>query len=43
LYYESTRNRNIKKKFSEVLLTGLAEDGGLYVPKKWVKFSNKDF
>ena len=43
MYYESTRNRNIKKKFSEVLLTGLAEDGGLYVPKKWVKFSNKDF
>ena len=43
MYYESTRNRNIKKNFSEVLLKGLAEDGGLYIPKKWVKFSNKDF
>ena len=43
MYYESTRNRNEKKKFSEVLLSGLAKDGGLYIPKKWIKFSNKDF
>ena len=32
MYYESTRNNKLKKKFSEVLLEGLAGDGGLYVP-----------
>jgi len=42
LYYESTRNNKLKKKFSEVLLEGLAGDGGLYVPKKWPKVSKKE-
>ena len=43
MYYESTRNNKLKKKFSEVLLEGLAGDGGLYVPKKWPKVSKKEF
>jgi len=42
LYYESTRNNKLKKKFSEVLLLGLAEDGGLFIPKKWPKVSKKE-
>ena len=42
LYYESTRNNKLKKKFNEVLLQGLADDGGLYVPKKWPKVSKKE-
>ena len=43
MYYESTRNNKLKKKFCEVLLEGLADDGGLYVPKKWPKVSKKEF
>jgi threonine synthase len=31
--YISTRNKNNKKSFCEVLLEGLAEDGGLFVPE----------
>jgi threonine synthase len=42
LYYESTRNNKLKKKFCEVLLEGLADDGGLYVPKKWPKVTKKE-
>ena len=43
MYYESTRNNKIKKSFKEVLLTGLSDDGGLYIPKKWPKVSKKEF
>jgi len=42
LYYESTRNNKLKKTFSEVLLLGLADDGGLFIPKKWPKVSKKE-
>ena len=42
MHYESTRNNKIKKTFSEVLLLGLAEDGGLFVPKKWPKISKNE-
>jgi len=42
VYYESTRNNKIKKSFNDVLIEGLAEDGGLFVPKKWPKISNKE-
>ncbi|RAP34223.1 threonine synthase [Candidatus Marinamargulisbacteria bacterium SCGC AG-439-L15] len=31
--YHSTRSKNIKKTFSEVILEGLAADGGLFVPE----------
>ncbi len=33
--YVSTRGRAPELGFEEVLLTGLARDGGLYVPAKW--------
>jgi len=40
--YISTRN-NIKEfNFSEVFLKGLADDGGLYVPKSLKKYSKEE-
>lgn len=32
LYYKSTRNSDLKVTASEAILTGLAPDGGLFVP-----------
>ncbi|MTI18656.1 threonine synthase [Rhodobacteraceae bacterium RKSG542] len=37
--YVSTRGEAPELNFSEVLLTGLARDGGLYVPKEWPQLS----
>ncbi len=41
--YISTRGRAPALGFSEVLLAGLAPDGGLYVPETWPRFSLADF
>jgi threonine synthase len=35
LRYESTRGRAPARTFADVLLAGLAPDGGLYVPAEW--------
>ena len=40
--YISTRGEKKKLNFSDILLLGLARDGGLYIPQKWPKFSAKD-
>ncbi len=40
--YVSTRGEAPELGFEEVLLTGLAEDGGLYVPKTLPRFSRED-
>jgi len=40
--YVSTRDQAPKLAFDEVLLTGLARDGGLYVPEVWPQFSAAD-
>ena len=40
--YVSTRSAAPKLNFEDVLLTGLAVDGGLYLPEKWPKFSKND-
>jgi len=40
--YISTRGSSPKLNFSEVLLGGLAPDGGLYLPEYYPKFSNSD-
>ena len=37
--YKSTRGNSSKVGFSEVLLGGLAPDGGLYMPKEFPKFT----
>lgn len=40
--YISTRGKAPKLSFDEVLLTGLARDGGLYVPETWPTFSTDE-
>ena len=40
--YISTRGNAPELTFEEVLLTGLAEDGGLYVPKDVPTFSKEE-
>ena len=37
--YISTRGQAPQKDFSGVLLAGLANDGGLYMPESWPRFS----
>lgn len=39
MLYKSTRNSSVKKSFCEILLEGLAPDGGLYVPDRYPKVS----
>ncbi len=39
--YISTRGEAPDLNFSDVLLTGLADDGGLYVPAEWPVFDQK--
>ncbi len=41
--YISTRGQAPVRDFSGVLLAGLAEDGGLYVPETWPHFSAADW
>jgi threonine synthase len=43
LRYVSTRGRAKALKFEDVLLAGLARDGGLYVPESWPQFKKADF
>ena len=42
LKYISTRGQAPALGFEDVLLTGLARDGGLYVPETWPQFSAAD-
>lgn len=35
MHYVSTRGQSGRKQFCEVLLEGLAADGGLYVPESY--------
>ena len=41
--YVSTRGKAPVRDFAGVLLAGLAEDGGLYVPESWPHFSPADW
>ena len=41
--YVSTRGQAPVRDFAGVLLAGLAEDGGLYVPQSWPEFSHADW
>ena len=40
--YVSTRGSAPDLSFEQVLLAGLARDGGLYVPETWPKFSKAE-
>jgi threonine synthase len=42
LPYQSTRGRAQPLKFDEVLLAGLASDGGLFVPTVWPRISDRE-
>ena len=37
--YCSTRNSKLNKTFDEIIIEGLAPDGGLYMPKSWTKIN----
>ena len=40
--YVSTRNSSDSFKFEDVFIKGLADDGGLFIPKSLHKYSQKD-
>ncbi len=40
--YVSTRGKAPELAFDDVLLAGLADDGGLYVPRSWPQFTSRD-
>mgnify|MGYP006183068409 CR=1 FL=1 len=40
--YVSTRGQAPTLSFDDALLSGLARDGGLYVPEEWPVFSTKE-
>ena len=40
--YSSTRGGDDSLSYEEVLLAGLARDGGLFMPEKWPSFSHGD-
>lgn len=42
MHYVSTRGHAPQLTFDDVLLAGLARDGGLYLPKVWPRFSDSD-
>lgn len=42
MQYISTRNSSLRKSFSEVLLGGLAPDGGLFMPLDNRRFTNEE-
>ena len=42
LNYISTRGHIAKKSFIEILLSGLAPDGGLYLPASWPHFDREE-
>ena len=40
--YISTRNNSKEYNFEEVFIKGLADDGGLFIPKKVKKYSEQE-
>ena len=40
--YVSTRNNQKEFSFKEVFIKGLADDGGLFIPKTLKHFSNEE-
>ena len=40
--YISTRNNSKEFNFDEVFIKGLADDGGLFIPKTFPKLSNEE-
>jgi threonine synthase len=42
MHYYSTRGQDGPLGYEDTLLSGLARDGGLYLPETWPKFSHDD-
>jgi threonine synthase len=42
MHYYSTRGQDGPLGYEDALLSGLARDGGLYLPEDWPKFSHQD-
>ena len=42
MHYASTRGEAPRLGFDDVLLTGLAPDGGLYIPEHWPQLPAKE-
>ena len=42
MHYYSTRGQDGPLGYEDALLSGLARDGGLYLPEAWPKFSLED-
>ena len=42
MLFESTRGGDKAKTFEEVLLKGLADDGGLFIPESLVKYGENE-
>ncbi len=42
IHYVSTRGQAGRRSFEDVLLAGLAEDGGLFVPETWPSFTAEE-
>ena len=40
--YSSTRGGEASLSYEDVLLSGLARDGGLFMPEEWPEFSHSD-
>jgi len=40
--YVSTRNSSDSFKFEDVFIKGLADDGGLFIPKSFHKYNQND-
>ena len=40
--YSSTRGGESSLSYEDVLLSGLARDGGLFMPEEWPQFSHSD-
>ena len=40
--YISTRNNSKEYSFEDVFIKGLADDGGLFIPKKVKKYSTEE-
>ena len=42
MLFHSTRGQDNDRTFQEILMQGLASDGGLFMPEKWPSFSHGD-
>ena len=42
MFFHSTRGKDHDKSFASILMQGLAEDGGLFMPEEWTEYNLSD-